>query len=169
MMWLQKTAAFIRRFIYPVSRFLNSIGAWALLGITLLTGVDVFLRYFFARPIKGTYELTELVLCVLVFFGLGYTAANHGNVSVPLVVSRLPRRPRAIIVSIGCFLSMGLIFVMAWRGFVQAGIYRHQNLTSAILQIPVYPLLFVVALGCGVLFLVLLADFLEALSKAVAK
>jgi TRAP-type C4-dicarboxylate transport system permease small subunit len=168
-MWLHEVAAFIRKFVYPLSRTLNSIGAWSLMGITLLTGVDVFLRYFFSRPIKGTYELTELVLCVMVFFGLAYTAANKGNVSVPLVVTRLPQHARAVVDSIGSFLGMGLVFVMAWRGFVQAQIYWQQNLTSAILHFPIFPLLFVVALGCAVLFLILLADFLEALSKAVAK
>lgn len=168
-MWLNTSAALIRKLVYPVSRILNSIGAWALMGITLLTGSDVFLRYFFARPIKGTYELTELVLCVLVFFGLAYTAANEGNVSVPLVVSRLPKRARAVVAGIGCFFSMGLVLVMAWRGFLQGGIYRDQNLTSAIFHFPIFPLLIVVGVGCGVLFLVLLAEFLESLSKAVTK
>jgi TRAP-type C4-dicarboxylate transport system permease small subunit len=163
------SAAFIRKLAYPISKTLNSLGAWALLGITLLTGLDVFLRYFFARPIKGTYELTEVVLCVLVFFGLAYTAANKGNVSVPLVVSRMPQRARALVTGVGCLLSMALVFVMAWRGFVQAMIYRNQNLTSAIFHFPIFPLLFVVALGCGVLFLILLADFLEAIGKATEK
>ena len=166
---LYRSAVLIRKLVYPVGKTLNSIGAWALMGITLLTGLDVLLRYFFARPIKGTYELTELVLCVLVFFGLAYTAANEGNVSVPLVVSRLPQRARAFVVAIGSFLSMGLIFVMAWRAFAQAEIYRNQNLTSAILHFPIFPLLLVVGVGCGVLFLVLLAGFLEALGNAVTK
>jgi TRAP-type C4-dicarboxylate transport system permease small subunit len=168
-MWAKTSAALIRKLVYPVCKTINSIGAWALFGITLLTGLDVLLRYLFARPIKGTYELTELVMCVLVFFGLAYTAANEGNVSVPLVVSRLPQRAQALIAAIGSFLSMGLVFVMAWRAFVQAGIYRNQNLTSAILHFPISPLLLVVGVGCGVLFLVLLADFLDALGKAVTK
>jgi TRAP-type C4-dicarboxylate transport system permease small subunit len=168
-MGLHNLATSIRKFVYPVSRTLNTIGAWALLGITLLTGLDVFLRYLFARPIKGTYELTEFVMCILVFFGLAYTAANEGNVSVALVVNRLPQRARAIVAAIGAFLSMGLVFVMAWRAFAQAGIYRNQNLTSSILHFPISPLLLVVGAGCGVLFLILLADFLEALSKAVTK
>ena len=168
-MWSNNTAAFIRRFAYPISKILNSIGAWALMGITFLTSIDVFLRYLFARPIRGTYEVTEFILCVLVFFGLAYTAARKGNVSVLLILSLLPQRARAVVDSINYFLSMGLICVMAWRGFVQAKIYWHQNLTSAILHVPIFPLLFVVALGSGVLFLILLADFLESLSKLVGK
>jgi TRAP-type C4-dicarboxylate transport system permease small subunit len=168
-MGLHNFATFIRKFVYPVSKALNTIGAWALMGITLLTGLDVFFRYLFARPIKGTYELTELVMCILVFFGLAYTAANEGNVSVPLVVTRLPKRARAVVAAFGSFLTMGLVLVMAWRAFVQAGIYENQNLTSAILHFPIFPLLWVVGAGCGVLFLILLADFLEAFSKAVKR
>jgi TRAP-type transport system small permease protein len=168
-MWLNTSAGWIRRLVFPVTRGLHSIGAWALMGLTLLTGLDVVLRYFFVRPIKGTYEVTEVVLCVVVFFGVGYTAAKDANVSVSLVVTKLPKRVATVVVSVGCFLSMVLALIMTWRAFVQAGIYRHQNLTSAILHIPVFPLLYVVSLGCAVLFLILLADFLEALGKAVTK
>lgn len=168
-MWANTSAALIRKLAYPIIKTLNAIGAWALMGITLLTGLDVLLRYFFSRPIKGTYEVTELVMCVLVFFGLAYTAANDANVSVPLAVSRLPHRAQALVGAVGSFLSMGLVFVMAWRAFVQSQIYWNQNLTSAILHFPISPLLLMVGLGCGVLFLILLADFFDALGKAVTK
>lgn len=43
-----------------------------------LTTADVFGRYFFNRPITGTYEITESYLMVsLVFFGL-CTAYREG-------------------------------------------------------------------------------------------
>ena len=168
-MWLIKVAALIRRVFFPISKGLSAVGAWALLGVTFLTTADIILRYLFARPIRGTYEVTEFMLCVLVFFGLAYTAANRGHVNVSLIVSRFPKRVRAIFDSATHLLSIGLILIMAWRGFVQAKIYWQQNLTSAILHVPVFPFLFVVAFGSAVLVIILLADFLEALGQAVTK
>ncbi|MDY7038077.1 MAG: TRAP transporter small permease [Thermodesulfobacteriota bacterium] len=168
-MWLKQAADLIRIITYPIIKVCNGIGAWSLMAVTILTTIDVCLRYLLARPIRGTYEVTEFMLCVLVFFGLAYTAVRKGHVSVSLVVSRLPRRARSIVDSITHFLSMGLICIMAWRGFMQAKIYWHQNLTSAILHVPVFPFLCVVAFGCAMLFLILLADFFESLSQVVTK
>ena len=41
-----------------------------LLGMMLLTVVDVVGRYVFNRPVRGAFEVTELMLVVLIFAGL---------------------------------------------------------------------------------------------------
>ena len=41
-----------------------------LLGMMALTVVDVIARYVFNRPLRGAFEVTELLLLVLIFAGL---------------------------------------------------------------------------------------------------
>jgi TRAP-type transport system small permease protein len=41
-----------------------------LLAMMLLTFVDVVARYVFSRPVRGAFEVTELMLLVLIFAGL---------------------------------------------------------------------------------------------------
>jgi TRAP-type C4-dicarboxylate transport system permease small subunit len=41
-----------------------------LLAMMLLTVVDVVARYVFSRPVRGAFEVTELMLVVLIFAGL---------------------------------------------------------------------------------------------------
>ena len=41
-----------------------------LLAMMLLTFVDVVARYVFSRPVRGAFEVTELMLVVLIFAGL---------------------------------------------------------------------------------------------------
>ena len=41
-----------------------------LLAMMLLTVVDVVARYVFSRPVRGAFEITELMLVVLIFAGL---------------------------------------------------------------------------------------------------
>jgi TRAP-type C4-dicarboxylate transport system permease small subunit len=41
-----------------------------LMGLMLLTVVDVVARYVFNRPVRGAFEVTELLLLVLIFAGL---------------------------------------------------------------------------------------------------
>ena len=41
-----------------------------LFAMMMLTTVDVVARYFVRRPIRGAFEVTELMLLVLIFAGL---------------------------------------------------------------------------------------------------
>jgi TRAP-type transport system small permease protein len=41
-----------------------------LLAMMLLTVVDVVARYVFSRPLRGAFEVTELMLVILIFAGL---------------------------------------------------------------------------------------------------
>jgi hypothetical protein len=40
------------------------------MGMMLLTFTDVVARYVFSRPLRGAFEVTELMLLVLIFAGL---------------------------------------------------------------------------------------------------
>jgi TRAP-type transport system small permease protein len=53
---------------------------------------EITMRYFFGRPFRGGYELTELAMSLIVAFGLPYTAIVRGHVSVD-ILSRWLDRP----------------------------------------------------------------------------
>ncbi len=47
-----------------------------LLAMMLLTVVDVVARNGFSRPVRGAFEVTELMLLVLIFAGLPLSAEH---------------------------------------------------------------------------------------------
>jgi TRAP-type transport system small permease protein len=49
---------------------LGVVASAILLAMMLLTVVDVVARYAFSRPLRGAFEITELMLLVLIFAGL---------------------------------------------------------------------------------------------------
>ena len=49
---------------------LGVVASAILLAMMLLTVVDVVARYVFSRPLRGAFEVTELMLLVLIFAGL---------------------------------------------------------------------------------------------------
>jgi TRAP-type C4-dicarboxylate transport system permease small subunit len=73
-MELDKAARGIERVANPLSRITDSVGRVILALMMLLITVDVVLRYFLNRPIKGSYELVEFMLVLLVYLGLAYTS-----------------------------------------------------------------------------------------------
>lgn len=71
--------------VSDISKLVLSLScAVVLLGIMGLTGADVMARYLFNAPIKGAFELTEILMVVFVYlaFPLGILAGS--NVEVEL-------------------------------------------------------------------------------------
>ncbi|MFC1868829.1 TRAP transporter large permease subunit [Thermodesulfobacteriota bacterium] len=168
-MWLKRTLAFSDRGTNWVARSINGIGVTALSLMMLLTAVDVCLRYIFDSPVTGSYEITEFMMAVLVAFGLAYTAMHKGHINVDLLISQTGPRSQTVINSITALLSVGFFVLMTWRSFLYAEKIRVDGYTSQSLAIPIYPFVYVVAVGCAILVLILLIYLREQLQEVIRK
>ncbi len=149
------------------ARSVNGIGVTALTFMMLLTAVDVCLRYLFDSPVTGSYELNEFMMAVVVAFGLAYTAVHKGHINVDLLLTRIGPRSQAVINTITDLLGVGFFALMTWRCFIYAGKMRLDGYTSQSLGIPIYPFVYVVALGCAILVLVLLISLREHVQEMI--
>ncbi|OQY15774.1 MAG: hypothetical protein B6I32_05735 [Desulfobacterium sp. 4572_20] len=106
-----------------LARRLDIIAALAIFAMMALTSVDIFLRYFFRKPIPGTYEIVALLGAVAVSFAMAHTLAVKGHVAVSLIVQMFPKRLQGIVES---FISIfGIILYLVWCGLpkVRGGFY----------------------------------------------
>ena len=155
--------------VNPLFRIINSVAAGVLAAMMFLTAMDVLLRYIFNRPISGAMELTKYMMVTLVGFGLAYCTFVKGLVSVEVVTSRFSPRVQAIINSVTYFLSFGFFSLVTWQSIKYIRLMFESNLVSAVLRIPTYPFVAMLALGSLVFSLVLLVHFLDYLSQVVNK
>ena len=75
-------------------RLFGAIASLALLGMVLLTCVDVIGRYVLNRPITGAFELDEMSMGALVFASLPLVSLRRQHVTVDLLDWVLPARWR---------------------------------------------------------------------------
>jgi TRAP-type C4-dicarboxylate transport system permease small subunit len=148
----------IRRINYLVC----AIGMATILPLMLLTFADVMLRGFFNKPIPGTFELSQYILAVVILLGAAYTQQVKGHVGVNFITARLSRRSRAICEIVTTLLSLFIIAVLFWQGWVE-GI--NEKAVSDQLRIPQYPFRVLVAVGGFLLWLELLIDLFGAFGK----
>ena len=93
-----------------------------LLAMMLLTVVDVVARYGFSRPVRGAFEMTELMLLVLIFAGLPLVsfADEHAvmdfvdRVIGPVAQRRLDRAVQLVNAAFMCLLTW-LVWLKADR------------------------------------------------------
>jgi len=98
----------------------GALAALALAGMMMLTVVDVSLRAFFNLPIRGTFELIELLLACTFFLALPAAFLRNENIVVDLVDQFVKRRTVGWLHRAGEILAIVIIAVMAWQGWKAA-------------------------------------------------
>ena len=158
-----------RHLIECISRAFNVAGQVCLALMVLLVTGNIILRLTPVGPILGTFELTGYLGALLIAFALAHNQVRRGNISVEFVVSRLPARSQATIDCVVFFASTLLCGVISWRCLLEALHLSRTGEVSPTLSIPFYPIVFIIGLGCGLLCVVLLTDFLRSAGEVVKK
>lgn len=91
-MALMITALFLieRKFPKAIARFEENVMAFLLTFITLLSFVQVILRYGFHSGIDGALELTTIVFAWLILFGMSYGIRTSTHLGVDVFIRMLP-------------------------------------------------------------------------------
>jgi TRAP-type C4-dicarboxylate transport system permease small subunit len=117
-----------------------------LLGMMALTVVDVVARYVFNRPLRGAFEVTELLLLVLIFAGLPLVSLAGEHAVMDFVDRVLSRRARQTLVRAVEAVSaafMGLLASLTWLKADRIWAYRD---ATDVLRIVYGPFVYFMAL-----------------------
>lgn len=166
-MWPGKVANFIERFVYPVTRLFNGAASAVLAAMMFLVVVDVTLRYCFASPIAGSYEIIELMLVMVVFLSIAYTGSQKGHIAVDMLISKVPPLAQVVIQSITSIFDLALVVLIAWQSVIRAIQWFSTNSQIVTLPIPLFPFVLLVALGCLLFAIVLFGDFCSYLAQLI--
>lgn len=135
----------------------------------MLTVTDVFLRYLFDQPIKGSIELTEYIMVCVGTLGLAWCALQGAHIKVELIVSKFSQRTQKYIDSFNYILLIAVSGIIASQTFMRAGTVRRLGVSSAMLEIPQYPFLLVVSFSYFLLFLTSIMLLIYAISYLMSK
>lgn len=118
---------------------LAAIGSFVLAFAMFVTTGDVILRYFFNSPIKGVYEVIELLMGVLSPIAILYCSWCKAHVSVDLVFNALSAGAKKVtaIFALGC--SLFVFAVLAWQGFYLIEEIVESNMCTPTLDLPMWP------------------------------
>ena len=153
------------------NRVMVYIAAFALTGMMLLTVADVVGRYFFNRPIRGAYELVGFLLVWAGSWGMGYCQIKRGHIRVDFLAQRLSRKSRAILTVLANLLGFIAFTLLSWRVILLVNYYislPKGNATDT-LGIPIFPFVIMLAMGVGMLALVLLFDLVHSFTEVKRK
>ena len=159
-----KGLALISRVIQRVTRSLCYIGMFLLIPMMLLTAGDVIGRAVWSKPIPGTVELSSYMLVVFILLGVAYTHQVKGHVRVSMLTSRLPQRAQQSLEIVVTLLSLFIMLLLAWQGWV---VGMEETAVSDMLRIPQRPFKLLVGVAAILLCLELVVDLMSAFTAVM--
>jgi TRAP-type C4-dicarboxylate transport system permease small subunit len=100
-------------------------------------------------------------MTVLIASTLAYTGAIGGHISVNTFTSFLPPAAQKATQVMGNLFGLALFGLVAWQSLLHTQSMAESGDVSSMLLIPVFPFVFLVALGCGVFSLILIGSLLS--------
>jgi len=132
-----------------------------LLSMMLLTFVDVVARYGLNRPVRGAFEVTELLLLVLIFAGLPLVSFADEHALMDFIDRLLgPRALRGLERAVHA-LCAAVMFLLAWLAWLKADrIWAYRDATD-VLRIVYGPFVYFMAVAIGLAGLIHLYKAVE--------
>jgi TRAP-type C4-dicarboxylate transport system permease small subunit len=140
-------------------------GALAIIFILLLICLDILGRSVFGIAIQGAAEISEYLLVVLAFFGLGYAELGGIHVKVEILSSRSSPRVQKIVDILILLLVTAFFIVMTWQiGKETVNDWQRKvSQWGMVWLLPAWPKDFIAFLGCSMLVVSFLIRLLRSL------
>jgi TRAP-type C4-dicarboxylate transport system permease small subunit len=107
-------------------RVLSTVAGGMILVMMVVTTIDVIGRDVFNTPLFGAFEMTEILMGLVIFAGMPGTTAMREHITVNLIETVVSARVRRLQTGIGDVLCAAVAGLMAWRIY-----WRGLNLIEA--------------------------------------
>lgn len=123
-------------------------GAAAFLAlVTALTFVSVIMRYLFSSPIPDSFDLTRLMICIAIFWGMACACWRGEHIQVDLVWSAFGPRGRLAIDVFATLVLLAAMAVLCWVVVVRLSVIVRSGMITGDLLLPMWPFFAAAALG----------------------
>lgn len=164
----EKTCRFETVILF-LNNVLHKISSILLFFLMFLTTADVIGRYFFNKPITGTYELTGLIVAIMIFFSLGSAQIKRDHIEIDFLTNKMPLKMQQILFVISSFVLTVLLLLTTWQLYEYTMRIWAGNETSGDLGLPLYIFSILAMVGAFCFMLTYLLDTLKGIVKVVKK
>jgi TRAP-type C4-dicarboxylate transport system permease small subunit len=166
----------LARFTRPAEAFLKRFYTWvgylgaAVLGAVILGVLYSIIARKFGSSLRGSQELIEQALVLIVFLTLGIEHMGQEKMIVDVLTTHLPQKLRRIIAPVIHAIAVAILVIAAWQLVVWSmSLQDRGQTTMGVLGLPLYPFAYVSAFGIATLVPIWLIRFLNSIDEAVRR
>lgn len=173
-MWLNKVARTLDRGSRTIAAAFAAIAIACLVVMMFYVVFDVFLRYFFNMPLKGSYEGAQIMMTIIFSTGIAWTQKEKGHVAVEIVLSKFSKINQLRIERVIYSLYFVTVVILIWRVFIRAGEVGISNegtygVVAPFERISLAPFHYMLAAAFIPLAVVVLSDLFNSLTREMEK
>lgn len=157
----------VEQLCVAVARRIAVVAVVGMLSLSLLTMVDVTLRYLFSAPIPGLDEATQLIMAVIVSASLPIGIATRNHITIDFFRRAIGPQFQAVLEAIGDGLILGMMVLLTtyFGAYAERLTLRHDITT--IISLPLAPFWWAVTVLLGVCAVMQAVVFLNRFAKAL--
>jgi TRAP-type C4-dicarboxylate transport system permease small subunit len=130
-----------------LATLVETIAGLFLAAITVLVFVSAIGRYVFAAPIPDAFDVSRLMLGVVILWGFASVGYRGAHIKVDLVAEVLPARVRRGLDVLGALVLLLFTVLLAWKLADRLASAFASHEATMDLRLPVWPWLAVIWLG----------------------
>ena len=166
---INRVVTFAQWCVIKLSLLMNYFAGATLGAMVLFVAADVLGRYVLNKPIRGDFELIEVMTGISVAFSLPYTLVVDHHVRIEIFTSRFSRHAQLIFDVLAYFFGIVVFSLATYASIGYANSIRLGGLVIGVLPIPAYPFVYLMIFTYVAFTLVFLVKFVESLAWCVKK
>lgn len=155
----------ISRGVVWLGKFLATAAGAITLALVVLTVFSVIMRYFFRSPITWVYEISESALLLGGCLSWAFSQQKKQHVAVDFIMTHFPRKAQDILAVVNLIVFLLFCGILIWASLSLGLKWSGRGVSSPELHIPLYVMLYILAIGAGAIVLQILVDLKEAIAK----
>ncbi|MCT8973488.1 TRAP transporter small permease [Microbaculum marinisediminis] len=134
----------------------------AIMGVTV---VDVIGRYVLNRPLAGSFEITQLLLVLVIFAGLPAVCAAGSHIRVDVLLHMMSKGVRRFVERASAAMIVATLVYLAILTWEKAGEVVAIGDVTPFLHIPIGPFAYFISASCGLAAIAFTARMLRELRR----
>lgn len=155
--------------ITRVARVISLIGLAGLLMLAGITVGEVLIRWLIQFPIRGVFDLSQLVIIIVIASCLPLVSAERRHITVRLIGTMLGGHANALLEAFGALITALIFGLLTWQLWVYADELSAAKESTWLTHWPVAPwwrvATVLIALCCAIQFVLFLISLRSAFTR----
>ncbi|HHV15534.1 MAG TPA: TRAP transporter small permease [Gelria sp.] len=149
--------------IENLSRVMDRLAGLCIVLMMLLIVSNIILRAVFKQPLVGAVDYVNILIALTIGLSIAYCAVQDGHIAIGFIMDKMPAPAAAVIEIIINLIALVFWGFVTWYmiGFAQS--MNANGLVASTSQIPLSPVVYVIALGLMAICLVLLSRLAQCI------
>lgn len=163
-----KTISLVADAYAKFARWVAFISGAVVIILMLYTTADVTGRYLANHPMPGAYEMTNIFLIYITYFGVTLVQARGGHMRLGFLLEKQGPRGKALIELISVIFGLFIIGIVTWQGWIYAmESWRIHEVTMGAYNVPVFPGRIALAIGATIFLVQYIIDFIKNIALLI--